>query len=97
MSNHSEVKRLNFFTGFFTTAKDWNDGQSYHLDKRKLHNRGLHSPGVIRGEADELRVVAAGGLQVRVLPGAALDGGGNELYLGQPRILALNLASYTLP
>ncbi|HSB71325.1 MAG TPA: hypothetical protein VLH58_09315 [Candidatus Methylomirabilis sp.] len=97
MSNHSDFKRLSFFTGFFTTAKDWNDGQSYHLEKRKLHNRGLHTPGVIRGEGDELRVVAGEGLQVQVLPGAALDGEGHELYLGQPRIIALDLASYTLP
>jgi hypothetical protein len=97
MSHLTEFKRLNFFTGFFTTARDWTDGQVYHLEKRRLHNRGLHSPGVIRGEGDELRVVAAGGLQVRVLPGAALDGEGEELYLGQARVLTLVPGSYTLP
>ena len=97
MSDLTEFKRLNFFTGFFTTAKDWNEGQSYHLEKRKLHNRGLHSPGVIRGEGDGLQVVPAGGLQVRVDPGAALDGLGNELYLGQPQTVTVIPASFTLP
>ena len=41
--NHqaTEFKRLNFFTGFFTTAADWTDGETYHLEKRRLHNRAL--------------------------------------------------------
>ena len=91
------MKRLNFFTGFFTTAEDWNDGQDYHLEKRKLHNRALHTPGIIRGEGQDLRVEAAGGLTVRVLSGAALDGGGNEICLEQPQTLTMNLNGYTLP
>ena len=91
------TKRLNFFTGFFTTAEDWNEGQNYHLEKRKLHNRALHTPGIIRGEGQELRVEAAGGLNVRVLPGAALDGGGNEVCLDQAQTLTINLDDYTLP
>lgn len=49
MSNQSEFKRLNFFTGFFTTAADWEDGQNYHLEKRKLHHRLLHKPGILEG------------------------------------------------
>ncbi len=34
-------KRINFFKGFLTTEKDWNDAERYHIDKRKLHNRLL--------------------------------------------------------
>lgn len=97
MSNLTEFKRLNFFTGFFTTAKDWNQGQNYHLEKRMLHNRGLHTPGIIRGERDDLRVEALGSLSVRVLPGAALDGTGREIYLGQSSTLSINPEAYTLP
>ncbi len=77
MTDFPAFKRMNFFTGFFTTAEDWTDGQSYFLEKRKLHNRGLHTPGVIDG----LEVTAAGGLKVEVQPGAALDGEGNEISL----------------
>lgn len=74
-------KRLHFFTGFFTTAADWEQGQQYHLEKRKLHLSGLHTPGIIPGNGEELKVTAAGGLKVAVAPGAALDRDGNLLYL----------------
>ena len=84
------TKRLNFFTGFFTTAKDWQDGQDYHLERRKLHNRGLHTPGIIRGEREELRVIPTGGLNVQVCCGAALDSDGNEIYLEQTRTLTID-------
>ena len=43
----TEFKRLRFFTGFFTTARDWEAEQNYHLEKLKLHNGGLHTPGII--------------------------------------------------
>jgi len=83
------TKRLNFFTGFFTTARDWQEGQEYHLERRKLHNRRLHTPGVMRGELDELTVTAAGGLNVHVRPGAAIDSQGHEIYLSHQRSLAV--------
>lgn len=80
-SQVTEYKRLNFFTGFFTTADDWNDGEHYHIEKRRLHNRALHRPGILAGEGGELAVVAAGGRDVRVKQGAALDGHGNLITL----------------
>jgi hypothetical protein len=92
MTTPTEFKRLNFFTGFFTTATDWTDGQQYYLEKLKLHNRGLHTPGVIRGVGQELQVEPVGGgngLSARVLPGAAIDDGGNDIYLGTPRTLTI--------
>ncbi len=51
-------KRINFFKGFLTTEKDWNDAERYHIDKRRLHNRVMHSPGVVYGLAGDLRVTA---------------------------------------
>ena len=51
-------KRINFFKGFLTTEKDWNDAEKYHIDKRMLHNRVLHAPGVVFGYGGELRVGA---------------------------------------
>jgi hypothetical protein len=80
-NNGTVFTRLNFFTGFFTTAEDWLQGQEYHLEKRKLHLRGLHTPGIIPGEGDPLKVTAYSDLEVQVNPGAALDGEGNLLYL----------------
>ena len=40
-------KRINFFKGFLTTEHDWNDAERYHLEKRKLHNRLCHAPGIL--------------------------------------------------
>ncbi len=88
MDTLTEFKRMNFFTGFFTTEEDWNQGQAYHLEKRKLHNRGLHTPGILRvlqGPANNLAVSALGGLTVHVSPGAALDREGNLIVLAEPR------------
>jgi hypothetical protein len=95
MSDFTEFKRLHFFTGFFTTAEDWNQGQDYHQEKRKLHNRGLHTPGIIRGIGDDLGVRAGTGLNLLVLPGAAIDGEGNEICLGAPRTLEIDPEDYT--
>jgi hypothetical protein len=89
MTDMAEFKRMNYFKGFFTTADDWKGEQQYHLEKLRLHNRGLHTPGVMQGVAAGLRVRAAGGLNLEVLPGAAIDGGGNEILLPQPRLLAV--------
>ena len=91
-SNHRTIfKRLNFFTGFFTTAEDWLQGQEYHLEKRKLHLRGLHTPGIIPGDGEELKVTAGGGLSVRVGSGAALDREGNLLYLPAAKTIPITL------
>ena len=47
MAEQANFKRINFFEGFFTTDEDWNAAEAYHLEKRRLHNRVLHTPGVI--------------------------------------------------
>lgn len=93
----SITNRLNYFTGFFTTARDWNEGQDYHIQKRKLHNRRLHTPGIVAGEGADLWVAAVDRLTVSVLPGAALDGEGNELYLSEARVITIDPSQYTLP
>src|SRR5262249_25020509 len=92
-------KRINFFKGFLTTEKDWNEAESYHVEKRKLHNRLLHAPGVVQGYQGELRVVARarGDLSVEVQPGYAIDGEGNDLILWDATIKNINPEEYRLP
>lgn len=92
-------KRINFFKGFLTTEKDWNDAEKYHIDKRRLHNRRLHSPGVVLGYAGNLKVVARarGDLSVEVQPGYAIDGSGNDLVLWDATIKNINPEEYRLP
>jgi len=77
MSNEQTgFKRINFFKGFLTTEKDWNDAEKYHIDKRMVHNRMFHSPGVAFGHGGDLRVGARarGDLSVEIQPGYAVDG-----------------------
>jgi hypothetical protein len=92
-------KRINFFKGFLTTESDWNDAEAYHIDKRKLHNRLFHSPGVVEGMGDELRVVARarGDLSVEIQAGYAIDGQGNDLVLWDAEIKNINADEYRLP
>lgn len=92
-------KRINFFKGFLTTEKDWNDAERYHIDKRRLHNRMLHSAGIVYGYAGDLKVNARarGDLSVEVQPGYAIDGMGNDLMIFDATIRNINLEEFRLP
>ena len=85
-------KRINFFRGFMTTEQDWNDAEQYHIDKRKLHNRVLHAPGVIPHHAGGFRVAARGKgeLSLEIAPLYGIDGQGNDILLPEPAIKAIN-------
>lgn len=73
-------KRINFFKGFFTKAEDWQKAETYHSEKRKLHNRGLHTPGIVHGlEVETIK----GGRAIHVGEGYAIDGQGRDLYLDE--------------
>lgn len=104
MAAESEIKtkgfkRINFFKGFLTTEHDWNDAERYHIDKRRLHNRLLHAPGVVFGFSGDLKVVARarGDLSVEIQPGYAIDGQGRDLMLWDAEIKTLVLEEYKLP
>jgi hypothetical protein len=92
-------KRINFFKGFLTTEKDWNDAERYHIDKRRLHNKMLHSSGIVHGYASDLKVSARarGDLSVEVQPGYAIDGLGNDLMIHDATIRNINLEEFRLP
>ncbi|MCB9728356.1 MAG: hypothetical protein H6744_04505 [Deltaproteobacteria bacterium] len=92
-------KRLNFFTGFQTTADDWNDLVRYQVEKHKLHNRLFHGPGVLPGALGGLKVAARGraDLSVEVATGYAIDGEGNDIYVAEPEIKTLNPGDFKLP
>ena len=92
-------KRINFFRGFMTTEKDWNDSEAYHIEKRKLHNRVMHAPGVVPHYLGGLKVSARGKgeLALEVAPGYAIDGQGNDIVLPETDILAINPGDFKLP
>jgi len=92
-------KRINFFRGFLTTEDDWNDAERYHVEKRKLHNRMFHGPGVVPGFLGDLRVSSRGkgDLSMEVSPGYATDGVGNDIILWETQIKTINPLDYKLP
>src|SRR5262245_3437386 len=91
-------KRINFFKGLFTRAEDWRATESYHNDKRRLHNKFLHTPGIVPDCLNELRVIAMeGGTSLRIEPGYAIDGEGRDLYLPLAVDVPLTLRDYNPP
>ena len=92
-------KRVNFFTGFQTTAEDWNHVVRYDVDKHKLHNRLYHGPGVVPSVLGGFRVAARGraDLSVEIAPGHAIDGSGNDIFLPEPEIKTINPGDFKLP
>jgi hypothetical protein len=74
------VKRMNYYDHQFLRAPDFSDEQQYHLDMRRMHNRALHTWGIVQG----LQVTAAGGgtgTAVTVNAGVAIDSAGREIVL----------------
>ena len=93
-----EFKRINFFKGFFTEAEDWQKGQAYHIEKRKLHNSTLHKPGIVEGHLEGLSVIAdSSGTTLRVGAGCAVDGEGRELYLSSGIDISIVPQEYNPP
>jgi hypothetical protein len=85
------MKRLRFFDGQFLTANDLQAEQSYHIEKRLLHNRRLHGVGVVDGLA--VSVDDGAGTVVLVSPGFALDSHGNEILVDDPVRVDLGIYS----
>ena len=72
------TKRMSYFDRQFLRAADFQDEQAYDIDRRRRHNRLLHSPGIGEG----LQVTgAAGDGSVAVSAGTAYDGMGQEIVL----------------
>src|SRR2546425_1214775 len=99
MAEQANFKRINFFEGFFTTDEDWNAAEAYHLEKRRLHNRVLHTPGVVPIAGGGLKVQARGrgDLSFEVPPGYGIDGRGNELVLRDPAVKVIEADKLKLP
>src|SRR5689334_1839713 len=99
MAEQASFKRINFFEGFFTTDEDWNAAEAYHLEKRRLHNKIFHQPGVVPIVAGGLKVTSRGkgDLSFEVAPGYAIDGRGNEIVLRDPAVKVIETEKLKLP
>ena len=76
----SEIKRLNYYNSQFLVEKDFNDEQLYHKEMRRLHNRALHTWGIVSGLQVEK---VANECKVTVTPGIAIDRLGHEVVLAE--------------
>ncbi len=81
------IERLRYYQGRYLSAEDFQVQQEYHRSMRRRHNVGQHSLGIVAGLEFVEVVDEAGGLQVYVLPGMAIDGFGNEILVLQPHAL----------
>jgi len=94
-----EQKRVNFFKGFFASENDFNALVDYSRDKQRLHNRYFHQPGVVRHIGGELRVTSRekGDFSIEIAPGYATDGAGNDLLLGETKVVTVDIAKFKMP
>jgi len=76
------TQRMNYFDRQFLRADDFQAEQAYHVDRRRGHNAGFHSAGVVEG-----LLVSPGGQTgtVTVERGWAVDTRGREIVLATPR------------
>ena len=95
---NEEFKRINFFKGFFTEAEDWQAAETYHVEKRKIHNRYLHTPGIVFGTPENLMVSASqDGTSLKVGPGYAIDGEGRDLWMPEAKNISVNPQKFNPP
>src|SRR5256714_7477767 len=76
----SEIKRLNYYNSQFLVADDFLDEQYYHTPMRRIHNRSLHTWGIVEGlEVKQVAGENTGANKVTVAPGIAIDRLGQEI------------------
>jgi hypothetical protein len=75
-------KRPNYFNYQLLVDEDFKAEQQYHVALRRLHNRALHTWGVVDG----LEIERANPKQVRIQPGLAIDNEGREIVLREPEV-----------
>ena len=78
MADPDVDKRLRYFTYQFLEEPDFTDEQKYHIDRRRRHNRYMHTPGVA---GDGMVVTKAGPMLLDVSDGTAYDDLGREIVL----------------
>lgn len=78
------IERLRYYQRQYLGAEDFTAEQDYQRSMRRRHNVGPHTWGLVAG----LEVVevenAAGGVDVYVMPGMAIDGFGREVLVLEP-------------
>jgi len=80
----NKVKRMKYFNGLFLTDEEFNLEQNYHIRMRRLHNRHLHTWGIVWGldvvavESKPLEVKVTQGMALNKAKGIETEGNKNE-------------------
>jgi hypothetical protein len=82
----SKLKRVRYFTGQLLTAEDLTAEQEYLLERQRRRNRQFVEAGIVSGLQ-----VSVDGESIRVEPGMAIDGRGNEIVIDTVETLPLPL------
>ncbi len=73
-----EFKRMNYFDGLFLKSEDYRQDKDYIKRVQGLHNRYLHTWGIVAGL--EVKPVLESSMEVAVTEGVALDLADGEIY-----------------
>ncbi len=77
----AEVKRMRYFDGLFLKQDEFNLEQNYHIRMRRLHNRHLHTQGIVWGldiKVESGKVVVEPGMAINSIGGSQDEGNENE-------------------
>lgn len=78
------IERLRYYQRQYLGAEDFTAEQDYQRSMRRRHNLGPHTWGIVAGlELVEVEN-AAGGVDLYVMPGMAIDGFGREILVLEP-------------
>ena len=92
-------ERVHHFHGQRLEVADFEEGQRYFIERRRLHQKLFHGGGVVTGFLGGLAVSALGrgDLSLVVEPGLAVDGSGREILLPARQVVALDIRQFRPP
>ncbi|MCZ6601631.1 MAG: hypothetical protein O6952_01350 [Planctomycetota bacterium] len=92
-------ERVRHFHGQRLEVRDFEDEQQYHMERRRIHQRLFHGPGVVTGFLGDLHATALGrgDLSLVIDPGVACNGLGQDIFLPRRVVIAVDLNTLRLP
>jgi hypothetical protein len=85
------LERVRYFFGKLLSVDDFQEEQSYFLNRLRRHNRFLHGWGVVSG----LDVKISRAKEIVISAGLAIDCAGNEIAVAEPLGISLGAAKGT--
>jgi len=84
-----EIKRIHYYDYQYLLEPDFTAEQKYHKDMRRMHNKSLHTSGIVNG----LDISIESDTEIKISAGIAIDSHGNEMVLDSPEIRSLTISA----